>query len=272
MIELIKSKIKQNNKNQFFYKKEESEELYRNLFEMAPDGIATINLRGVITSCNPSFLKLTGFSKNEIIGKHISRLPTIRKKDIPKYLKIIRFLLKGKTTKPVEFKWIHKNGTTRLADVRVSLIKKDGKTIGLQGIVRDITESRKVDEDIRINEEKFRNIFEKASDCLIYLDKSGKILDVNKKSIEVFGGLKSQLVGNNFTKLGLFHPKDTSKLLIALGYGSLEALSKEKSNDLYQKIKTIDKSKMRIKRLPSVKEIKMWVKSAQKLIKKIDKK
>ena len=40
--------------------------------------------------------------------------------------------------------------------------------------------------------------------------------------------------------------EEYAKLLIALGYGSLEALSKEKSNDLYQKIKTIDKSKMRI--------------------------
>jgi hypothetical protein len=64
--------------------------------------------------------------------------------------------------------------------------------------------------------------------------------------------------------------EEYARLLIALGYGSLEALSKEKSEDLFQKIKTFDKSKFRIKRLPSVKEIKLWVKSAQELIKKID--
>jgi len=66
--------------------------------------------------------------------------------------------------------------------------------------------------------------------------------------------------------------EEYAKFLITLGYGSLDALSKEKSKDLYQKIKTIDKSKISIKRLPSIKEIKMWVKSAQELIKKIDKK
>jgi PAS domain S-box-containing protein len=46
-----------------------SDERYRLLFELSPDGIATFDIKGVVTSVNPAFLKLTGFSKEEIVGK-----------------------------------------------------------------------------------------------------------------------------------------------------------------------------------------------------------
>ena len=64
-------------------------------------------------------------------------------------------------------------------------------------------------------EEKFKNIFESANDAMIYLDRSGRILDVNRKAVEVFGGSKKELVEKHFTKVGVFSPRDIPTLMTA---------------------------------------------------------
>jgi len=63
------------------------------------------------------------------------------------------------------------------------------------------------------SEEKFQKIFEPVSDGLIYLDRTGKILDVNKKAVQIYGGQKKELLGKHFTKLGVFSYKDVPLLL-----------------------------------------------------------
>ena len=65
----------------------QSEENYRHIVELAPDGIMTVNTKGVVTTCNPAFFQLTGYSEAEIIGKHFSKLPPANLKDIPKYFR-----------------------------------------------------------------------------------------------------------------------------------------------------------------------------------------
>jgi len=76
----------------------ESEEKYRNIFETAPDGIVTVDLKGIVTSCNSAFTSITGFSESEIVGKHFSKLPTLRARDIPKYMKMFNSLIRGNGT------------------------------------------------------------------------------------------------------------------------------------------------------------------------------
>lgn len=175
----------------------ESEEKFRNIVELSPDGIIIIDLKGKITTCNPAFLSLTGFSKKEIVGKHFTKLPTLRRKhlkDIPKYIKMFNTILRGEVPQPLEMTWLHKDGSTRLGEFHVSLMKKDRKTIGVQVIARDITE-RKLTEEALINQNKFNNlraeIWKKAADpsitderelIQIILDTVGPVLDVSRTS------------------------------------------------------------------------------------------
>jgi len=127
----------------------ESEQKYKEIVELAPDGIVTVDLKGMIRSCNPALSKRTGYSINDFVGRHISKVPTARLKDIPKYLKIFGSLLMGKVPAPFEFKWIHKNGTEHWGEVRVSVLKRNGKTTGFQAITRDITERKRAEQEIR---------------------------------------------------------------------------------------------------------------------------
>jgi PAS domain S-box-containing protein len=136
----------------------QSEENYRNIVELAPDGIVTVNTKGVLTSCNTAFSQLTGFSKEEIVGKHFSKLPTANLKDIPKYSKIFGSIFKEGKSKAMELSWNHKNGTQQLCEFRANLMRNNGTIIGLQAIVRDVTERKQMEEERKRNIAKLLDI------------------------------------------------------------------------------------------------------------------
>ena len=133
--------------------KVELESLYRDMVELSPDSIFTIDTKGVVTSCNAAATKMLGYSKDEVRGKHFTKLGTLRLGDIPKYLKVLRSVLAGKVTEPLEVAFHRKDGTLRLVDVRISLLKVGGKTI-IQTSARDITERKRMEQEIQEKNEQ----------------------------------------------------------------------------------------------------------------------
>ena len=132
----------------------ESEERYRGIVELAPDGIITTNMKGLVTSVNSAFQKLTGYSEDEVVGKRFTKLGSSRARDIPKYMKLVSSILRGKTPSPIAFAFLCKDGTQRWGEVHASLLKKGGKKVGLQAILRDITERKKTREKLKVLNEK----------------------------------------------------------------------------------------------------------------------
>jgi len=186
----------------------ESEEKYRNLVELAPDSIMTFDFKGVITSCNAASATLSGYSKDELIGKHFSKIGSIRTRDIPKFLKMMPSTIRGKAPKPFEVTYLHKDGTTRLGEVHISLMKAHGKNIGLQAIMRDITERKTAEERIRESERKYRNIVELSPDGIAVMNMKGFVISINPAFSKLTGFSKEELVGKHFTKLGTLRMRD----------------------------------------------------------------
>lgn len=184
----------------------ESEQRYRGIVELAPDGIVTIDLKGVITSVNPAFLQLTGFSKNEIVGKHFTRMGTIRARDIPRYLKLMSSSLKGKLPSKFEFSYVRKNGTVGLAEGRFGFLRKDGKTIGIQGILREITEQRKAQKTIEESRQRFEHLFMGNPEAAVHVDSDYRILDINPRFTKLFGYSLDEVKGKHINDVVV--PKD----------------------------------------------------------------
>ena len=84
---------------------------------------------------------------------------------------------------------------------------------GFNAIIQDITKRVKATETVLESEEKFRNIFERAKDSIILLDKTGKILDVNEEAVKIFAGSKEELIRKHFRNIGVLSPKDILILL-----------------------------------------------------------
>ncbi len=125
----------------------ESEERYRELFENSRDAIYVHDLRGVYTSVNRAAEKLSGFARDEIIGKHYSNFIS------PRHLKDARENFCRKLDVPSETTYesatVRKNGELIPVEVSSRLIHKDGQVVGVQGTVRDIRERKRAQEALQ---------------------------------------------------------------------------------------------------------------------------
>jgi len=176
----------------------ESEEKWRSLVEMAPDGIVVVDTKGVIRTVNDAFLRLTGYAKEEIVGKHFTKLQTIRARDIPRYLKLLGPALRGKLPPSFEYSYVRKDGSIGWAEAQIRFLKDNGKTIGFQAFLRETTERHQQAEALRASEEKYRRQFEEALDAIFLADaETGILLDCNRAAVELVGREKSELVGKH---------------------------------------------------------------------------
>ena len=134
--------------------REKPEELYRTIIELSPDSILTMNLHGIITSCNPAAVALSGYSYDELVGNHFMKLGVFHKKDIQKYMNLFFSIISGKSVKPIEIEYFRKDGSAVWCETRVALLKDKKKKIGVIAITRDITERKKVEEQLRRTHEE----------------------------------------------------------------------------------------------------------------------
>jgi len=137
--------------------KRRSDERFKYIIELAPDGIVTVSMRGIVTSANPAFLRITGYSKEEIIGKRFYQIGTLRKIDLRNNLKIFAQIARGKLPPPVEFVFQYKDGTQGWGEAHLGFIDREG-TRELIAIVRDITERKWVEKELFENSEELKRI------------------------------------------------------------------------------------------------------------------
>ena len=181
----------------------ETEELYRNMVELSPDGIVAADLKGMILLCNTAATRMSGYSKDEMVGKHFSRIGIIRLRDVPKYLKIFTSTQRGGIHKPFELPFYRKDGTIVWTEVRVSSLKLAGKTV-IQSTLRDITERKRAEKALRESEERFRDLFENANDLIQTVAPDGHFLYVNKTWWQVLGYSEEEVA--RLTLWDIIHP------------------------------------------------------------------
>ena len=189
----------------------ESEERYRTIFELSPDSIVTVDTQGVITSCNATATKMLDYSEDEMIGKHFSKIGVLGTEDLPYYTELFNSFLRGEVQKPAELTFYCKDGTPLLCEVRLSLLKEGSKTIGIQAISRDITERKKVEEEmIRLS-----SAVKMSTDGIVVSDINGKIIEVNEAILEMYGAESQEdLIGKS--SFDFLDPQDREKALAGM--------------------------------------------------------
>jgi PAS domain S-box-containing protein len=126
----------------------ESEERYRELFDNAKDAIYVHDLSGRYVSLNRAAEKLSGYKREEIIGKHFSNFVA------PKDLKHVRKNLcrkldaEGETTYEIDL--VTKDRRRVPVEVISRLIYENGQPVGVQGTARDMTERKRAQEALQI--------------------------------------------------------------------------------------------------------------------------
>jgi len=166
---------------------QESEWRYRSIVELAPTGIVTIDLKGVVTSCNRAFEEMAGYEEQEMIGRHFSKLPPAKLSDVPQYIRMFRSILAGRPVAPFETTWSRKDGTIRAGEIRVATMTRDDKLWGIQVIVQDITDRKAAESELRASEIRYRSLFEDAVLGIYQTTPDGRILAANPALVRMLG-------------------------------------------------------------------------------------
>lgn len=168
-----------------------NEQLFKDLFHRAVDGIIIFDQDGAFIDANGSFCTSFEINKNQlksfVLGDFI---------DEPDLYKLDRLwnMLKENGSAKGELPVLLKNGSKKVFEFTTTSNIINGFYMA---IMRDITEKRSMEMKLYKSEERFREIFENAIDAIVIWEKNGQILKVNQAASRTFELSETELVQRN---------------------------------------------------------------------------
>ena len=160
----------------------ENEALYRNLFENAAIGMFQSSIEGRFLRINKAFATMLGYESPEEVVTTITDTATQIHTD-PRNRTELLAALEQQGWFYAEQPYFRKDGSIMIGKLAIrKVVKYDGTTAYLEGIVEDITEKEKIEAVLRETEEKFRFLFEKSVDPIVLIHE-GKYVDCNEAAV-----------------------------------------------------------------------------------------
>jgi PAS domain S-box-containing protein len=168
------------------------------IVDSSDDAIIGKTLGGAITSWNHGAERLYGYSAEEAKGKSISFLaPPDRPDELAKILEKVK---RGERVQHYETEHIRKDGKVIAVSLVVSPVRDStGGIVGASTIARDITERKRMEEEVRAASLYTRSLIEASLDPLVTISAEGKITDVNKATELVTEVSRDRLIGSDFS-------------------------------------------------------------------------
>jgi len=154
---------------------QESEEKYRKQFEEAMDAIFLVDAEtGIILDCNLAATKLVDRTKSEIIGAHQRILHPAEELD-GKFSITFRQHIAEKEGDVLEAQVITKTGEIKAVEIKANLFELGDKRV-LQGVFRDATNKKKMEEQLRRERETLELVTGNIGAGLTIISKDYKIM------------------------------------------------------------------------------------------------
>ena len=164
------------------------------ILDNLPDGLFTMDKEGRITYFNSTAERITGISASDAMGMHCRRIfetTTCQigcpNKDSPQIEKNVYNRAFAVTTL---------DGRTLSIISSISVLKDhDGNVIGGVQVFKDVSDRKRLEDDLTFSESKYRRIFEGSKDMIFITSKDGVIKDVNPAAVDLLGyGSKKELL------------------------------------------------------------------------------
>jgi PAS domain S-box-containing protein len=162
-----------------------------------------------ITWCNDRVKEIYGYTKEELIGREASFL-------FPEDISPAEFI--KKVSSSIEEKGVfretamvrRKDGRTVDVEFSISLIP-GSKPVELVSVARDVTERKRIEEEVSKSEARYRSLIETASAGVAIIDLKGEVVLVNEALCNMVGYSREELIGMNF--VDFLHSDDAPRLL-----------------------------------------------------------
>ena len=174
----------------------------RGIMDTVVDGIITIDDTGTVLSYNPSAERIFGYEANEVVGRNINMLmPEPHRSAHDSYLR--RYAETGEARIVGigrQVRGRRKNGEEFPLDLAVTEMRQ-GDMITFIGVVRDITDRKRVEDALVESEQRFRDLAESASDWFWEMDSEFQFTFVSGRVRQVLGVGPSFFIGRPFMDL-----------------------------------------------------------------------
>ena len=170
-------------------------EFSENLLITANAFILTLDLNANITMFNKFAEKLTGYKKEEVLGKNWFNLfiPKQNRTIIPEVFANV--LKEMPEVSSYENYILCRNGSERLIHWENTVLKNEnGEISGSLGIGTDITERKLGEDELLKSERKFRSYIENAPDGVFIVNQKGEFLEINQAACEITGYTENELL------------------------------------------------------------------------------
>lgn len=204
-------------------KVKESEQRYRRLFEASNDAIF-IHCRERIVDANLKACEITGYEREKLKTLGFQELHATA--DRPEAARRMEDVIGGKTA-VFETCWVRSDDT--LIDVEISLRLIDAPNALIQAIVRDISERKRKQADLK----RFAGIVETAAEAIISTTLDGTILTWNRAAEKIYGYVSGEIIGRPVT---LLPPEEKRG-------EPLEILAKVRRGETVEALETVRKTK-----------------------------
>ncbi len=196
-----------------------SEARIRAIVETTPDAILTMTADGIVRSFNPGAERIFGYAAAEIVGRPLRNLMPERFKQsheegFRRYLKTgaAHVIDKG----PAELAGLRKDGTEFPLELSLGEMREE-KDILFTGIVRDVTERKKAERQVREAEQRYRTLVEQLP-AAIYVqdagdgDEPGGITYMSPQVEDQSGYTPQDFLQDPELYMGIIHPEDRGRV------------------------------------------------------------
>jgi PAS domain S-box-containing protein len=172
-----------------------NEESFRSFIENAGVGVYRSTPDGKIVMVNPALLRIMGFDTFEQMAARNLESEGYEP-SYPRRLFREKIEREG-MVKGWEAAWTRRDGTAIYVRESASVIRgPDGKIQYYDGIIEDISERKKAEQELRESEERFRTLTSAAFEGIV-ITENGKILDVNDRVLALSGYTREEMIGRS---------------------------------------------------------------------------
>ena len=168
---------------------ETSRAQFFDLFELAPVGYLTVRLNGsaqVIQEANLTATTLLGTPRNILLNQPFSRF--IAPEDLVVYHQLLTDVRTAKEPSRADLRMVGPSGGPFWAHLTIAPLQQINDAIMARIVINDVSRQKLLEESLRKEEERYRLLFEAASDALLVVDPvTETIVQANQRAEELYG-------------------------------------------------------------------------------------
>ncbi len=189
----------------------ESKELLEGIFSSVEDAIFLIGPgRSVVQSANAAVEYIFGYRPDELEGE-TTEILHLDRESFEEFGRLTRKSLEQKQSFHGEFQMRRRNGEVFPTEHSITVLNPEsGWNGGVVSVVRDITERKKLEKELRDSEKRYRDLVENLNDVVYLVDREGRITYVTPPVQTVLGYTPDKLTGTVF--FPLVHPEDKGRI------------------------------------------------------------